>query len=74
MSCLTCCRRKRRRSDAIAFRWRRAVGRRRLFERVADCEYELPIAAEITAGNVHDQAVASNVLSEARTVYPKFRP
>ena len=41
---------------------------------LVDAEYELPIAANISAGNVHDQKRASNVLSEARFTYSKFRP
>ena len=38
------------------------------------CETELPIAAKVTPGNVHDAAVASNVLSEARVVNRRFHP
>ena len=41
---------------------------------LVDCEYELPIAANVSAGNVHDVLRASNVLSEARFTYPKFHP
>ena len=40
---------------------------------LVDCEYELPIAANISAGNVHDAKRASNVLSEARFI-GRFRP
>lgn len=41
---------------------------------LVDCETELPIAANVSAGNVHDVTRASNVLSEARKTYSKFRP
>jgi transposase len=42
---------------------------------LVDCEYELPIAAHVSAGNVHDAKRASNVLSEAQfTMHGKFRP
>ena len=33
---------------------------------LVDCAYELPIAANISPGNVHDVERASNVFSEAR--------
>ncbi len=39
---------------------------------IVDCESELPIAAHVSAGNVHDVTRASNVLSEGRTTYGKF--
>jgi len=39
-----------------------------------DCEYEMPIAAHVSAGNVHDVERASNVLSEARFTYQSFHP
>jgi len=35
---------------------------------------EMPIAANISAGNVHDSQRISNVLSEARKTYPRFLP
>ena len=41
---------------------------------LVDAEYELPIAANVSAGNVHDVLRASNVLSEARFTYSKFHP
>ena len=41
---------------------------------LADCEYELPIAANVSAGNVHDVTRASNVLSEARYTTGKSTP
>ena len=41
---------------------------------LVDCESELPIAAHVSAGNVNDFARASNVLSEARYSYSRFRP
>ena len=39
-----------------------------------DTEYELPIAANISAGNVHDSQRASNLLREGREITSKFRP
>ena len=41
---------------------------------LADCESEMPIAANVSAGNVHDSKRASNVLSEARRTYSRFHP
>ena len=41
---------------------------------LVDCEHEVPIAANVSPGNVHDAKRASNVLSEARTACNKFRP
>lgn len=41
---------------------------------LVDAEYELPIAANVSAGNVHDVLRAPNVLSEARFTYPQFYP
>ena len=42
---------------------------------LVDAEYELPISANVSAGNVHDQARASNLLSEARFgTKGRFRP
>ena len=41
---------------------------------LVDAEYELPIAANVSAGNVHDVLRASNVLSEAWFTYSKFHP
>lgn len=39
-----------------------------------DCESELPIAANISAGNVHDASRATNVLSEGRFTTGLFYP
>ena len=39
-----------------------------------DCEYELPVAVTVSAGNVHDSQRASNVLREARYTTDKFKP
>ena len=41
---------------------------------LVDCEYELPIAANVSVGNVHDSQRASNLLSEARFTNGKFHP
>ncbi len=41
---------------------------------LVDCEYELPIAASISTGNVSEQTRASYVLREARYRYTKFHP
>ena len=42
---------------------------------LVDCEYDgLPIAANVSAGNVHDSKRASNVLREARREAPHFHP
>lgn len=41
---------------------------------LVDCEYELPIAANVSAGNVHDVTRASNLFREARTANDLFRP
>ena len=41
---------------------------------LVDCEYELPLAANVSAGNVNDSVRASNVLSEARFTTPAFHP
>jgi IS5 family transposase len=41
---------------------------------MVDCEYELPVSAHISPGNVHDSQRASNLLSEARWTYGKFMP
>ncbi len=41
---------------------------------LVDCENELPIAANVSAGNVNDVKRASNVLSEARKTNSKFHP
>ena len=42
---------------------------------LADCEYDgLPIAANVSAGNVHDSKRASNVLREALREAPQFHP
>ena len=41
---------------------------------LADCETELPIAANVSPGNVHDSKRASNVLREARREAPRFHP
>ena len=39
-----------------------------------DCEYQLPVAANVSAGNVHDVTRATNLLSEARFTEPTFNP
>ena len=41
---------------------------------LADTQYELPVAAQVTTGSAHDVSVASRVLSEARFTYSKFHP
>ena len=41
---------------------------------LVDCESELPMAVNVSAGNVHDVTRASNVLSEARFTNSKFKP
>ncbi len=41
---------------------------------IADTQYELPIAANITTASINDVRVASRVLSQARFTYSKFRP
>ena len=41
---------------------------------LVDCEYELPIAANVTPGNIHDASKASALLSEARFHTKRFRP
>lgn len=41
---------------------------------LVDCEYELPIAANVSAGNVHDSQRASHLLAEARFTYGRFKP
>jgi transposase len=41
---------------------------------LVDAEYELPIAAHVSTGNVHDSVRASNVLAEARKQVRGFRP
>ena len=41
---------------------------------LVDCESELPVAANVSAGNVHDSKRASNVLREARVAYGPFHP
>ena len=41
---------------------------------LVDCETELPVAANVSAGNVHDSKRASNVLREARREAPRFHP
>ena len=41
---------------------------------LVDCETELPVAANVSAGNVHDSKRASNVLREARREAPQFHP
>ena len=41
---------------------------------LVDCEYELPISANVSPGNIHDVTRASNVLSEARYTTGKFTP
>ena len=41
---------------------------------LVDCEYELPIAANVSPGNVADVVRGTNVLSEARFTYSRFKP
>lgn len=41
---------------------------------LADTQYELPIAANVTTASIHDSRIASRVLSQARFTYSKFRP
>jgi len=41
---------------------------------LVDCESELPISANVSAGNVHDAKRASNLLREARFTTKKFHP
>ncbi len=41
---------------------------------MVDCEYELPIAANVSPGNTHDTQKASNVLREARVSNRAFKP
>ena len=38
---------------------------------LADTEYELPIAANVSAGNVHDSQRASNLMSESRFTHAR---
>lgn len=41
---------------------------------LVDTQYELPLAAKVTAGSASDVRIASRVLSEARFAYSKFHP
>jgi transposase len=41
---------------------------------LADTQYELPIAANITAGSANDGRIASRVLGQARFTYGRFSP
>lgn len=41
---------------------------------MVDTEYELPVAAKVTAGSAADVRIASRVLSEARFTNSKFHP
>ena len=41
---------------------------------LCDTEYELPIAVDVTAGNVHDSKKALNLLGQTRWTYSKFHP
>lgn len=41
---------------------------------LADTQYELPIAANVTNASIHDSRVASRVFSNARYTYSKFGP
>ena len=41
---------------------------------LVDCEFELPIAANVTPGNTSDVTRATNLLSEARRTYSRFLP
>ena len=39
---------------------------------LVDCEYESPVAANISVGDVHYSQRPSNLLSEARFTYGRF--
>ncbi len=41
---------------------------------LADTQYELPVAVQVTTGSAHDVRIASRVLSEARFTCGKFHP
>jgi transposase len=41
---------------------------------LADTQYELPVAANLTTGSIHDTRVASRVLGQARFTYSRFHP
>ena len=41
---------------------------------LCDTEYELPIAVDVTAGNVHDSKQALHLLGQTRWTYSKFHP
>ncbi|MFC1901728.1 transposase [Chloroflexota bacterium] len=41
---------------------------------LADTQYEIPIAANITTASIHDSRIASRVLTQARFAYSKFHP
>ncbi len=41
---------------------------------LADTQYELPIAANLTTASLHDVRVASRVLQQARFAYSRFHP
>lgn len=41
---------------------------------LCDTEYELPIAVDVTAGNVHDSRKATPLLGQARYTYSGFHP
>lgn len=41
---------------------------------LADTQYELPIAANLTTASIHESRVASRVLGQARFTYGRFRP
>ena len=41
---------------------------------LVDCEYQMPVAANVSPGNVHDSQRATNLLSEARFTQTTFNP
>ena len=41
---------------------------------MVDTQYEIPIAANLTTGSLHDTRVASRVLGQVRFTYGKFHP
>jgi hypothetical protein len=50
------------------FRWGHKV------HLLCDVNYEMPIAVDVTAGNVHDSRKATALLQQARYTYGKFTP
>ncbi len=41
---------------------------------LVNCESELPIAANVTPGNIHDSRLATDLMSEARFTTGPFNP